>query len=187
MVSEGVVSSPIIISFLIFIAVNFPANHIIDTRGTRVSFLIGLTLYTLGLFAFCLVNHGYGWAIIGTIIVSFGQPFVLNCPAKIATFWFFPKNVKNNRLLAHTGHCNHGGIQHIRVRAGIRNTDSSRNGRVKGRWRKAINYAFVCWVRDSFQRSTYCKCNLHESEAEYFSEWWRISLKAFVQVICANG
>lgn len=154
MVSEGVVSSPIIISFLIFIAVNFPANHIIDTRGLRVSFLIGLTLYSLGLFTFCLVNHGYGWVIVGTIIVSFGQPFILNCPAKIATFWFFPKNVKNNILLAHTRNCHNGGIQHIRIRAGIRDSNTCRKGIINRRRCKILNPPFICWICNNLLRSS---------------------------------
>jgi hypothetical protein len=72
---------------------NFPANHIIDTKGLRVSFLIGTALYTSGLLLYTFINRGYHYVIIGTILVSLGQPFILNCPAKVATFWFLPKNV----------------------------------------------------------------------------------------------
>jgi len=31
--------------------------------------------------------------IIGTILLGAGQPFLLNSPAKVAAYWFFPKNV----------------------------------------------------------------------------------------------
>jgi hypothetical protein len=47
-----------------------------------------------GIFCFTLINKGYFFTIIGAIILSIGQPFIINCPAKIATYWFFDKNVK---------------------------------------------------------------------------------------------
>jgi hypothetical protein len=72
---------------------NFPANHIIDTKGLRMSFLIGTGCFTLGTFLYTLINKSYYFVILGTIIFGIGQPFLLNCPAKVATFWFLPKNV----------------------------------------------------------------------------------------------
>lgn len=55
-VSEGRVSISVILSFLAFSLGNFPANHIIDTHGLRVGFLIGTVLYTLGAVLYLLIN-----------------------------------------------------------------------------------------------------------------------------------
>jgi fucose permease len=92
-VSEGKVSVSIILSFLVFSLANFPANHIIDSRGLRVSFLAGSALYTLGLALYALVNQSYYFVIAGTVFMGLGQPFLMNSPAKVAAFWFFPRNV----------------------------------------------------------------------------------------------
>ena len=82
------VNAPITVSFLIYSLSNIPANYIVDKMGLRVSFLIGSSLYCLGLGLFTLINHGYFFVIIGSICISLGQPFIVNCPAKTATFWF---------------------------------------------------------------------------------------------------
>jgi MFS family permease len=92
-ISEGKVTLSVILSFLIFSIINFPANHIIDTKGLRVSFLIGTSLYTIGMFFYVFINKSYYFVIIGTIFMGLGQPFIMNCPAKVAAFWFSPKNV----------------------------------------------------------------------------------------------
>lgn len=92
-ISETLVNLPIILSFLVFSIVNFPANVFIDWKGLRWSFIIGSILYATGVGFYCFINYSYGMMIIGTIIFSLGQPFIINCPAKIAAFWFFPQNV----------------------------------------------------------------------------------------------
>lgn len=48
--------------------------------------MAGAGLYTM-------VNKGYFFMIIGAVLVAIGQPFIINCPAKVATYWFFDKNV----------------------------------------------------------------------------------------------
>ena len=58
-ISEGKVTLSVILSFLIFSIINFPANHIIDTKGLRVSFLIGTSLYTIGIFFYVFINKSY--------------------------------------------------------------------------------------------------------------------------------
>lgn len=93
-VSEGKVTLSVILSFLIFSIVNFPANHIIDTKGLRISFLIGTSLYTVGSALYVFINKSYYFVIFGTVFMGLGQPFIMNCPAKVAAFWFSPKNVK---------------------------------------------------------------------------------------------
>lgn len=92
--SEFKVSISIMLSFLIFSLCNFPANHIIDSRGLRLSFLLGTGFYSIGLLLYTLINSSYYYVILGTVCLGIGQPFLLNCPAKVAAFWFFPKNVR---------------------------------------------------------------------------------------------
>lgn len=92
-VSDTYVSAPIIISFLVYSLVNFPANHLIDTRGLRFSFLVGSGFFMVGSFLYAMINRGYQFTIMASICVAIGQPFIINCPAKVATFWFMDRNV----------------------------------------------------------------------------------------------
>ena len=91
-ISDAYVSAPVIISFLVYSLMNFPANHIIDSRGLRTSFLIGSGLYMTGIFLYIEVDRGYYFTIFGSIFVAVGQPFIINCPAKVATYWFIDQN-----------------------------------------------------------------------------------------------
>jgi len=100
-VSETEVSVSVILTFLVFSLFNFPANHIIDTHGLRVSFLLGTSLYALGVFFYAMINYSFYFVIVGTVFLGMGQPFLLNCPAKVASMWFFPKNVKFNIFREH--------------------------------------------------------------------------------------
>jgi hypothetical protein len=72
---------------------NFPASHFMDVRGLGFSFRMGNALYFSGLFFIMMINQGYHWVVIGSILVALGQPFIMNSPAKVATFWFLNKNV----------------------------------------------------------------------------------------------
>ena len=92
-VSEGKVSASVILNFAIFFISNFPANKIIDKKGLRVGLIIGNSFYFLGTFFYVLINKSYNLVIVGTVCFGLGQPFLLNSPAKVAAFWFFPKNV----------------------------------------------------------------------------------------------
>lgn len=76
-----------------FFIANFPANKIIDSKGLRVGLIIGTAFYFAGALFVALVNKSFNFVILGTVFFGLGQPFLLNSPAKIATYWFFPKNV----------------------------------------------------------------------------------------------
>jgi fucose permease len=93
-VNSKVVNLANILSFLSFLVVNLPANHIMDRRGIRFGFIVGNLLYLIGISICCLINHGFPFLIIGNMFFAMGQPFITNIPAKIATYWFFPENVK---------------------------------------------------------------------------------------------
>ena len=103
-VSDTKVSLSVILSFLTFSLSNLPANYIIDTKGLRTSFLIGTLLYSLGTLAYALINVSYNLVILGTMLLGMGQPFLLNCPAKVAAFWFYPHNVNSTYSEKHD-HC----------------------------------------------------------------------------------
>jgi MFS family permease len=90
--SDGYVSSPVTVSFLIYTLMNFPANHIIDKKGLRFSFLVGGGLFVGGAVLYTMVNYGYMFVLVGAILVTIGQPFIINVPTKIATYWFLDKN-----------------------------------------------------------------------------------------------
>jgi len=91
--STKVVNLATILSFLIFSFINIPINYFLDKKGIRIGYRIGLCLYLVGMFFACLVNVSFPLVIFGYILFTFGQPFILNTPAKIATYWFFPQNV----------------------------------------------------------------------------------------------
>ena len=103
--SDTYVDSPVLVSFLVYSLMNFPANHLIDTKGLRLSLLIGTCLYAIGLGLFSMINSGYHWVLLGAILVAIGQPFVINCPAKVATFWFRSENVRAVNMLEAICHC----------------------------------------------------------------------------------
>jgi hypothetical protein len=98
---------PIQISFLINPIMNFTAAHFVDSKGLGVSFRIGSVLYAIGLLGFCLINYGYHWVLIGAILIALGQPLIMNCPAKVATFWFIDKNVINKLKLENCSNRNY--------------------------------------------------------------------------------
>ena len=91
--STKIINLPTIISFLIFSLINVPVNHFLDKRGVKTGYMIGLSIYALGIFLICFVSKAFPFLIIGFIVFSFGQPFILNLSAKIATYWFLPENV----------------------------------------------------------------------------------------------
>jgi fucose permease len=92
-VSNRVVNLSTILSFLAFLTVNIPANYILDKRGLKFGYLVGNSLYLIGTVFACCINIGFPFAIIGYLLFTLGQPFILNAPAKLATYWFFPENV----------------------------------------------------------------------------------------------
>lgn len=80
---------------LIYAIINLPANYFLDSKGIRrgvkiliIKLIIGSFLFLLGSIIELFVIYNFYYIIIGSIFVAISQPFVANCPAKIATFWF---------------------------------------------------------------------------------------------------
>jgi fucose permease len=92
-VPSRVVNISTILSFLTFLLVNLPANYILDKRGIKFGFLVGNSLYLVGILLACCINMGFPFLVVGYLIFTLGQPFILNIPAELATYWFFPENV----------------------------------------------------------------------------------------------
>ena len=57
---------------------------------TRKVEVFGISIYAVGIMLVCFLNKAFPLLIIGFLIFSFGQPFILNLSAKIATYWFLP-------------------------------------------------------------------------------------------------
>jgi len=73
---------------LIYIPVAFPAAWAIDTFGFKKAVGFGVSL--MGLFGLlrAVFPTSYAAALIGTIGISIGQPFLLNAFTKLAAEWF---------------------------------------------------------------------------------------------------
>lgn len=138
--SSTYANSPIQISFLVYSLMNFPASHFMDVKGLGFSFRMGNVLYALGLFFCTFINYGYHWVIFGSILVALGQPFIMNSPAKVATFWFINKNVfKYYHVERNCYWCYYGNQYHIiRHRSG----HSRYFCRLRCFWSRSLNLNF---------------------------------------------
>lgn len=52
------------------------------------------------------VNISFDFLILGSFIVAIGQPFIINSPAKVATYWFKSSNVFFNNYIEGFCNCN---------------------------------------------------------------------------------
>jgi hypothetical protein len=50
-------------------------------------------LSTLGMLIELFVNINFDFFLLGLFIAAIGQPFIMNSPAKVATYWFKSSNV----------------------------------------------------------------------------------------------
>ena len=88
--STKVINIPIIVSFLVFSVINIPVSHFLDRKGIKAGYTVGLSFFAVGIILVCFINKAFPFLIVGYIIFSFGQPFLLNLTAKISTYWFLP-------------------------------------------------------------------------------------------------
>lgn len=185
-ISDAYVSSPVILSFLVYSLMNFPANHIIDTRGLRMSFLLGSGLFTAGVFLYTMVNKGYFFTLLGAILVAIGQPFIINCPAKIATYWFFDHNV--NYLIILETICNifddwaHAHWNRFRIRP----PNLSRFWIIEWDWGSQLNILPICWIVFSFSDSICFGVSFHAQVATNSPINRRRTIKDGLKIIIQN-
>ena len=87
-----------------FIPMNFPGDYIMDHLGLRIGMCIGVLLTIIGAWIRILVNENFLYVLLGQLVASFGQPFIMNSPSKIAATWFNPENrVKATTILSIIG------------------------------------------------------------------------------------
>ncbi|CAM5999484.1 unnamed protein product [Sphagnum balticum] len=116
-VSDGLVTLVPMLYMIMYLFVNFPSNWILDTKGIRKGVIIGAVMTALGAGIRCMVNLSFTFVVVGQVFCAIGQPFILNAPAKIATFWFKEHNVFVDISLAAGSNCRplrnqHRGLGH---------------------------------------------------------------------------
>lgn len=78
-----------------YVPLIFPATWLLDTRGLRLTALLGSGLNCLGAWVKCgsVQQHLYWVTMLGQILCSVAQVFILGLPSPVASVWFGPKEV----------------------------------------------------------------------------------------------
>ncbi|CAH6789659.1 feline leukemia virus subgroup C receptor-related protein 1 [Phodopus roborovskii] len=80
---------------LAYVPLIFPATWLLDTRGLRLTALLGSGLNCLGSWVKCgsVQRHLFWVTMLGQSLCSVAQVFILGLPSRIASVWFGPKEV----------------------------------------------------------------------------------------------
>ncbi|KAM8813257.1 choline/ethanolamine transporter FLVCR1 [Rhynchonycteris naso] len=80
---------------LAYVPLIFPATWLLDTRGLRLTALLGSGLNCLGAWVKCgsVQKHLFWVTMLGQSLCSVAQVFILGLPSRIASVWFGPKEV----------------------------------------------------------------------------------------------
>ncbi|XP_006972152.4 choline/ethanolamine transporter FLVCR1 [Peromyscus maniculatus bairdii] len=80
---------------LAYVPLIFPATWLLDTRGLRLTALLGSGLNGLGAWVKCgsVQRHLFWVTMLGQSLCSVAQVFILGLPSRIASVWFGPKEV----------------------------------------------------------------------------------------------
>lgn len=80
---------------LAYVPLIFPATWLLDTRGLRLTALLGSGLNCLGAWVKCgsVQQHLFWVTMLGQALCSVAQVFILGLPSRIASVWFGPKEV----------------------------------------------------------------------------------------------
>ncbi|XP_077619323.1 choline/ethanolamine transporter FLVCR1 [Crocuta crocuta] len=80
---------------LAYVPLIFPATWLLDTRGLRLTALLGSGLNCLGAWIKCasVEQHLFWVTMLGQFLCSVAQVFILGLPSRIASVWFGPKEV----------------------------------------------------------------------------------------------
>ncbi|KAM7054890.1 choline/ethanolamine transporter FLVCR1 isoform 1-T1 [Molossus nigricans] len=80
---------------LAYVPLIFPATWLLDTRGLRLTALLGSGLNCLGAWVKCgsVQQHLFWVTMLGQCLCSVAQVFILGLPSHIASVWFGPKEV----------------------------------------------------------------------------------------------
>lgn len=80
---------------VLFAVIGIPANYFIDDHGLRIGIIIGCAFQSVGCALQMCINLSFYAALVGCLLVGVAQPFILNCIAKVAAYWFFKENVRS--------------------------------------------------------------------------------------------
>ncbi|XP_006890609.1 PREDICTED: feline leukemia virus subgroup C receptor-related protein 1 [Elephantulus edwardii] len=80
---------------LAYVPLIFPATWLLDTKGLRLTVLLGSGLNCLGAWVKCgsVQPHLFWVTMLGQCLCSVAQVFILGLPSSIASVWFGPKEV----------------------------------------------------------------------------------------------
>ena len=73
---------------VLYIPVNFPANHIIENWGISLPIRIGAITIIVGSWVRLLLHNGFYLILAGQCIIAIGLPFCHTLGVKIAAIWF---------------------------------------------------------------------------------------------------
>jgi len=88
-VSEGAIGDLAVVNPLMYVLLAIPAGRWMDRHFTT-AVSAGALLTAAGALLRAVDSSSYGWAIAGQVVVSAGQPLVLNASTKIAARYFPP-------------------------------------------------------------------------------------------------
>jgi len=73
---------------LVYLLVAIPASYIIDKYGIRFGVGLGAVLAGIGAAIKGFLGYSYFWVLIGQVLLSISQPFVLNAITAVTVRWF---------------------------------------------------------------------------------------------------
>ncbi|XP_077138408.1 choline/ethanolamine transporter FLVCR1 [Ranitomeya variabilis] len=84
-----------VVYMLAYIPLIFPATWLLDTRGLRLTALLGSGLNCLGAWVKCTSARPdlFPVTMLGQLVCSVAQVFILGLPSQVASVWFGPKEV----------------------------------------------------------------------------------------------
>lgn len=88
-----------------YVPLILPATWLLDTRGLRLTALLGSGLNCLGAWIKCasVQQNLYAVTLVAQIVCSIAQVFILGLPSRIASVWFGPKEVSTACAVAVLG------------------------------------------------------------------------------------
>ncbi|XP_075060333.1 choline/ethanolamine transporter FLVCR1 [Mixophyes fleayi] len=84
-----------VVYMLAYVPLIFPATWLLDTRGLRITALLGSGLNCLGAWVKCASARSdlFPVTMFAQVICSVAQVFILGLPSRVASVWFGPKEV----------------------------------------------------------------------------------------------
>nr|XP_014352061.1 PREDICTED: feline leukemia virus subgroup C receptor-related protein 1 isoform X2 [Latimeria chalumnae] len=94
-VSSGAIDWLSVVYMLVYVPLIFPATWLLDLKGLRVTALLGCGLNCIGAWVKCASVRSdlFGVTMLGQVLCSIAQVFILGLPSRIASVWFGPREV----------------------------------------------------------------------------------------------